>query len=139
MSPEELRNMAGELDSICELPLSALSEYFVKKAAAYLRQQADAPSALSEFNANGETDSLSPLERLRYFCSLSMPAQTGLIPNHSSTALSNPMTSNLIQRLRECLPTAADGPDHRTYCTVLGEDLRAAVEALSRQAEEVLI
>ena len=47
------------------------------------------------------------------------------------------INSSLIQRLRECLPTAADGPDHRTYCTVLGEDLRAAVEELSRQAEAV--
>ena len=41
--------------------------------------------------------------------------------------------TNLLPRLREALPTAADGPDHRTYCTVLGEDLRAAVEALSGQ------
>jgi hypothetical protein len=36
----------------------------------------------------------------------------------------------LIKRLRESLPTMDDGPDHMTWCSVLGSDLRAAIAAL---------
>lgn len=35
-------------------------------------------SALTRFEANGETDELSPLERLRFFCSLAMNGQDWL-------------------------------------------------------------
>jgi hypothetical protein len=42
---------------------------------------------------------------------------------------------NLIERLRECLPTAADGPDHRVWCSVRGDDLREAVAELEVQRE----
>jgi hypothetical protein len=42
---------------------------------------------------------------------------------------------HLIERLRECLPTAADGPDHRVWCSVRGSDLREAVAELEVQRE----
>jgi polyhydroxyalkanoate synthesis regulator phasin len=43
--------------------------------------------------------------------------------------------SHLIERLRECLPTAADGPDNRVWCSVRGSDLREAVAELEVQRE----
>ena len=42
---------------------------------------------------------------------------------------------HLIERLRECLPTAADGPDHRVWCNVRGSDLREAVAEIAVQRE----
>jgi hypothetical protein len=42
---------------------------------------------------------------------------------------------HLTERLRECLPTAADGPDHRVWCDVRGDDLRAAVAEIAVQRE----
>jgi hypothetical protein len=39
----------------------------------------------------------------------------------------------LVRRLRECLPRLGDEPDHKTWCTVLGSDLREAVEKLAAQ------
>ena len=39
--------------------------------------------------------------------------------------------NELIERLRGCLPTVADGMDHKTWCCVFGSDLRQAVELLS--------
>ena len=44
----------------------------------------------------------------------------------------------LCASLRECLPTSSDGPDHSTYCTVLGSDLRAACEAVERLTADLL-
>ena len=38
----------------------------------------------------------------------------------------------IVERLCECLPTAADGPDHKTWCGVLGSDLREAADELVR-------
>ena len=37
----------------------------------------------------------------------------------------------LVERLRACLPLASDGPDHKTWCSVLGSDLREAVKQLT--------
>lgn len=41
------------------------------------------------------------------------------------------LAHDVLERLRECLPHMGDGPDHMTYCTVLGADLRDAVDALA--------
>ena len=38
----------------------------------------------------------------------------------------------LVERLRQCLPTMADGPDHKTWCSVLGTDLREAADEIER-------
>lgn len=40
------------------------------------------------------------------------------------------MSKTLVERLRECLPTTADGLDAETWCSVRGDDLREAVVAL---------
>ena len=36
----------------------------------------------------------------------------------------------LVERLRDCLPMVSDGQDHKTWCSVLGSDLRSAVVRL---------
>jgi hypothetical protein len=41
----------------------------------------------------------------------------------------------LVDALHECLPTAEDGPDHRTYAMVLGSDLRKAHDILRQLAD----
>lgn len=38
----------------------------------------------------------------------------------------------LVERLRQCLPTMDDGPDHKTWCSVLGTDLREAADEIER-------
>jgi len=53
-------------------------------------------------------------------------------PTFSQAEMHKP---HLIERLRECLPTAADGPDHRVWCNVRGSDLREAVAELEVQRE----
>ena len=43
-----------------------------------------------------------------------------------------------VAKLRKCLPTADDGPDHKTWCSVLGSDLREAadeIDELDRQRD----
>ena len=41
----------------------------------------------------------------------------------------------LVDRLRQCLPTMNDGPDDKTWCSVLGADLRAAIDAIEDALE----
>ena len=43
----------------------------------------------------------------------------------------------LVERLRACLPLASDGADHKTWCSVLGSDLREAVAMLGKFAPAV--
>ena len=38
----------------------------------------------------------------------------------------------LVAKLRECLPTTADGLDYKTWCSVLGSDLRDAAIEIER-------
>jgi len=40
--------------------------------------------------------------------------------------------TGLIKRLRECLPMVGDGMDDKTWCSVLGADLREAIDELTR-------
>lgn len=53
--------------------------------------------------------------------------------NKPATPTTVPIEGNvrpLVERLRECLPTVADGPDANVWCCVRGDDLRQAVTAL---------
>jgi hypothetical protein len=45
--------------------------------------------------------------------------------------------TDLIERLRECLPTAADGPDHLVWCSVRGSDLREATDAIDAATSRI--
>ena len=42
----------------------------------------------------------------------------------------------LVAKLRECLPTTADGPDHKTWCSVLVSDLRQATEEIDEMDQQ---
>ena len=38
----------------------------------------------------------------------------------------------LVEKLLQCLPTMNDGQDHKTWCCVLGSDLREAADEIER-------
>jgi chromosome segregation ATPase len=49
------------------------------------------------------------------------------------------MKTELLERLQNDLPKMGDGPDYRTWCNVLGSDLREAIETITNMRQHITL